>query len=88
MDAKVALPVKHRSPEVLPVHVEVDRIDEPNLINGEPPVQLNAKIAVESLTPGRTYVLYRYNDPAMVPTRNYADHPCSNKVAFGRSPAT
>jgi hypothetical protein len=72
----------NRSSAARPVRVEVDRIDEPNLINGELPVQLAAEITVEKLTPGTSYVLYRYNDPAMVPTKNYSAHPYSSKKVF------
>lgn len=72
----------NRSPAARPVRVEVDRIDEPDLIQGELPVQLSAEITVEGLTPGITYVLYRYNDPAMVPMKNYSSHPYSSKVVF------
>jgi hypothetical protein len=63
--------IRDDSGVALPVTVTVDRSDEPNLIQGEDPVQLNATVEVNSLTAGQSYTLYRYDDCHNVPTKNY-----------------
>ncbi len=65
-----------------PVRLELDRINEPNLVTGEKPVALNAEISIGGLTPKATYVLYRYDDPAKVPTTSYSSKPSASKVTF------
>ncbi|NBW86581.1 MAG: hypothetical protein EBR23_07085 [Planctomycetia bacterium] len=53
--------------ETVPVRLQVDRSSEPNLITGAQPVTLNATLNIQSLVPGKTYSLLRYDDPAQVP---------------------
>jgi hypothetical protein len=72
----------NRDRSALPVSVELDRIDEPNLIVGRRPVMCNAEITVRSLTPGVSYVLCRYNDPARVPLRNLKASSADAHFAF------
>ena len=78
----------NESPFARPVRVELDRIGEPNVIAGEEPALLAAEIKIESLTPGVTYVLYRYNDPATVPAAHYAARPSDSKVVFKATAST
>jgi hypothetical protein len=72
----------NRSPFALPVRLELDRIDEPNLISGESPADFAATVTVEGLLPGKVYVLYRYNDPTKVPVANYTAAPHDGAVSF------
>ncbi len=80
----------NRSAEARPVRVELDRIDEPNLIAPTPetPVDLAATVTVSGLTIGKSYVIYRYNDPARVPTKNYAAAPRDGATRFKASKTT
>jgi len=71
-----------------PARLELDRISEPNLVVGKTPVLLNAEISISALTPGASYVLYRYNDPAKVPTTSYASKPSDSRVTFKATGST
>lgn len=57
--------------ETVPVRLQVDRSSEPNLIAGAPPVTLNATVNIQSLVPGKTYSLLRYDDPSRVPDSGF-----------------
>lgn len=52
----------------LPVALQTPgAVYEPNVRSGEPPVPLNGTVTVTGLTPGSSYVLYRYNETASLP---------------------
>ena len=51
-----------------PVRLAVDRNSEPNVSEGEKPVNLKGTVTVSALTPGKKYRLLRYNSAANVPT--------------------
>lgn len=57
--------------ETVPVRLQVDRSWEPNLIAGAQPVAMDATLVVQSLVPGKTYSLLRYDDPAAVPDSGF-----------------
>lgn len=57
--------------ETVPVRLQVDRSSEPNLIAGAQPVTMNATLTIQSLVPGKTYSLLRYDDPAEVPDSGF-----------------
>lgn len=63
--------IEDESGALLPIQVTVDRDDEPDVVQDEKPVPLTLKVAIRSLTPGSSYVLYRYDNYKHVPTRNY-----------------
>lgn len=49
------------------VHLEVDRPDEPRVRIGHPAVAMKGIVTVKGLTPGRHYVLYRFNSTEALP---------------------
>jgi hypothetical protein len=57
--------------ETVPVRLQVDRSSEPDLIAGAQPVTMNATLTIQSLVPGKTYSLLRYDDPARVPDSGF-----------------
>lgn len=57
--------------ETVPVRLQVDRSWEPDLIAGAQPVIMHATMSVQSLVPGKTYSLLRYDDPAVVPDSGF-----------------
>ena len=63
--------LKDETGALLPVRVGVDCAHEPDVVEGAAPVELKLTVAIGSLKPGKPYVLYRYDDYKMVPTRNY-----------------
>ena len=71
-----------------PVRIELDRIDEPNLIKGETPVDYQANLTITNLRKGARYVLYRYNTPASIPLKNYAGSKFTSKVDFRATAST
>jgi hypothetical protein len=71
-----------------PARIELDRIDEPNLIKKEAPVNFNATLTVENLKKNQTYIIYRYNDPQKIPSKNYTNSSFSNKVVFKATAST
>lgn len=58
--------------QLLPVRVTVDRESEPDVVKGLPPVQMKLTATVSQLTPGKTYVLYSYDDYKAIPTSDYS----------------
>jgi hypothetical protein len=65
-----------------PVHLSIDRWDEPNVTVGETAVMLNATINIDSLTIGEHYVLLRYNDYSMVPSSGFDPTTASSSISF------
>jgi len=63
---------KDETGALLPVRVSVDQEHEPDVVKGEEADDLTLTVNVSSLKPGKSYVLYRYDDHQKVPTRNYA----------------
>jgi len=57
--------------ETVPVRLRIDRSSEPDLIAGEQPVTMNATVTIQSLVPGTTYSLLRYDDPQQVPDSSF-----------------
>ena len=57
--------------ETVPVRLSVDRWDEPDVVAGEKPVTLHGTLAIESLVPGKTYSLLRYDDYRKVPDSDF-----------------
>ena len=52
----------------LPVALETPgAVFEPDVRNGEPAIALNGTVTVLGLTPGKAYILYRYNSTAALP---------------------
>lgn len=52
----------------LPVALETPgAVYEPNVRSGETPVPLNGTVTVSGLTPGKAYILYRYNATLALP---------------------
>jgi len=49
------------------VHLEVDRPDEPRVRMGRPQVAMRGTLTVKDLTPGRHYVIYRFNSTEALP---------------------
>ncbi|MFM9106277.1 MAG: hypothetical protein ACKOWF_06220 [Chloroflexota bacterium] len=56
----------------LPVRVLLDGAREPNVIAGQAPATLRARVGIAGLVPGAAYVLYRYDDCRDVPAGDYA----------------
>lgn len=57
--------------ETYPVKLAVDVNEEPNVTQGESPVNMNATITISDLTPGNTYLLLRYNDYTNIPSQDF-----------------
>lgn len=64
--------IKDETGSLLPVRVSVDQEHEPDVVKKEEPDDLTLTITVSSLQPGKSYVLYRYDNYKKVPTRDYA----------------
>jgi len=71
-----------------PVHLVIDRWDEPNVTLGESAVLLNATITIENLISGEHYVLLRYNDYTAVPSQGFTPAGASSYISFTASGAT
>ena len=70
------------SGEALPVRMELNRNDEPNLIQKKAAVSLSAVVTISRLQVGRAYALYRYNNCLDVPVQKYAQSKYSTVVKF------
>jgi hypothetical protein len=68
--------------ETKPVHIALDRWDEPNVTLGESPVILNATITTDSLTIGAKYALLRYDNYINVPSSGFAPAGADATVYF------
>jgi hypothetical protein len=74
--------IQDSSGAALPVRMELNRNDEPNLIQKKAPVNLSAVLTVSNMQVGKSYALYRYNNYLDVPVRNYASSKYSSVVKF------
>ncbi|MFW6221818.1 MAG: T9SS type A sorting domain-containing protein [Fibrobacterota bacterium] len=74
--------------ECLPVSVEIDRWDEPNVSLNRSPALLNAAISIRSLEAGKTYQLLRYDDHRNVPTSHFAESQPSEYAVFTAADST
>lgn len=63
--------IKDAQGKTKPVHLSIDRWDEPNVSLGESPVKLNATINISGLTVGINYALLRYNTYTHVPSSDF-----------------
>jgi hypothetical protein len=63
-----------------PVHVVLDSLDEPNVSLGVPARRIKAWITADSLTPGMTYHLLRYNNYQTVPSTGFSTSNASTFV--------
>jgi len=68
--------------ETKPVHLSVNRWDEPNVTLGEAAVTLNGTITIDSLTTGTKYALLRYNDYTTLPLSGFSPANASSAVYF------
>ena len=80
--------IKDDSGTALPVHVAVDKWNEPNLARSAAPVRMNAVVTIRSLTAGSAYVLLRYHSYQAVPTNNYLASSYNNATYFPATGAT
>ena len=65
-----------------PVHIVLDSNDEPNVSLGVTARMLRAAITADSLTPGLSYALLRYNNYLTVPSINFNPAGASSVVYF------
>jgi len=65
----------------LPVFIDVDKQMEPNVRNHETAVPLHAVVTARSLTPGKSYALYRYTGFNSFPKSDF-EHGYEHKVPF------
>jgi hypothetical protein len=65
-----------------PVHIDLDSNDEPNVSLGANPCVLKATITADSLTPGQSYALLRYNNYQTVPSLTFTPSGASSVVYF------
>jgi len=68
--------------KALPMVLAVDRWDEPDVIEGQRPVQLTGTVTVESLTVGDSYTLYRFDGYKSVPTDSNYEVGYTSKHTF------
>ena len=66
----------------LPVYLSIDSWDEPNVTKGKSPASLSGKVQISSLTPGKSYLLLRYDDYKDVPSKNFHDSNFSSSTSF------
>jgi hypothetical protein len=71
-----------------PVHIDLDSTDEPNVSLGANPCVLKATITADSLTPGQSYALLRYNNYQTVPSLTFTPSGASSVVYFTASATT
>ena len=65
-----------------PVHLSINRWDEPNVTLGQSPVLLNATVTIDSLTIGDKYALLRYNDYTTIPSSVFNPAGATSVVYF------
>ena len=68
-----------------PIHLTIDRWNEPNVSIGELPVLVNAKITIDSLTLGNKYALLRYDNYTTVPSTGFNPAGATSVVYFSAS---
>jgi hypothetical protein len=71
-----------------PVHIVLDSTDEPNVTLGAAPCVLTATLTCDSLTPGQSYALLRYNDYLTVPSLSFTPSGASSAVYFTATATT
>lgn len=64
--------IDDQSGALLPVRVQVDRNDEPDVVDDERPVEMKLKVTVRELNTGTSYILYRFSDYKHLPTSEYS----------------
>jgi CRISPR/Cas system-associated protein endoribonuclease Cas2 len=70
------------------VHIVLDSTDEPNVTLGAAPCVLTATLTCDSLTPGQSYALLRYNDYLTVPSLSFTPSGASSAVYFTATATT
>lgn len=65
----------------LPVHIDVDKQEEPDVRQKQKPIDLHATVTVRGLTAGKSYVLYRYKGFNAFPSQGF-DRDYDRKVHF------
>ncbi|MFN8398173.1 MAG: T9SS type A sorting domain-containing protein [Bacteroidia bacterium] len=65
-----------------PLHMSINRWDEPNVTQGENPVLLTGTLVAESLQVGNRYALLRYNDYHLVPSSGFNPTGASSTTYF------
>jgi len=68
--------------ETKPVHLSINRWDEPNVTLGEQAVMLHGTITIDSLVSGTKYALLRYNDYTTLPSSGFKPLSASGAVYF------
>ncbi|HXD92899.1 MAG TPA: T9SS type A sorting domain-containing protein, partial [Bacteroidia bacterium] len=71
-----------------PVHIDLDSNDEPNVSLGANPCVLKATITADSLTPGQSYALLRYNNYQTVPSLSFSPAGANSVVYFTATATT
>jgi hypothetical protein len=71
-----------------PVHIDLDSNDEPNISLGAAPCVLKASITIDSLTPGQSYALLRYNNYQNVPSLSFNPAGANTVVYFTAATTT
>jgi len=71
-----------------PVHIVLDSTDEPNVTLGAAPCVLTATLTCDSLTPGQSYALLRYNDYLTVPSMTFTPSGANSAVYFTATATT
>jgi hypothetical protein len=56
---------------LVPVRLTASHVEEPDVVNDEKPIMFTLKVTISQLKPGRTYVLYRYDNHKHLPTKDY-----------------
>ena len=84
-------PVPPSAGVALRVRLEMDGWTEPDYsredAQHEAPDQLGATLVASALTPGSSYALLRFEDPATVPRENFLQGPYMSRISFV-APAT
>ena len=71
-----------------PVHIVLDSTDEPNVSLGKAACILRATITCDSLTPGQSYALLRYNNYQTVPSISFNPSGANSVVNFTATSVT
>jgi hypothetical protein len=66
----------------LPVHISIDRWNEPNITQGKSPVILHAQVRIDSLSTGKSYILLRYDNYKKVPSIDFSAASADYSVPF------
>ncbi len=74
--------------ETVPVSLEVDAWDEPNVTLGEEPREMEVKVHIKSLTPGAEYVLLKYTDCGKVPDSEFLNSAADRAEHFTADEST